>query len=121
VDVLCAVECVRQAKRIADGDSEAEIVLVFSQDIDLRPGVQLTTEFDVPVLVASPGSIHNRGIPYMAIAEPALADLVHADKVGLHGQPLRKALATAMDVPGIVSWELRYIKRVGRESVAILR
>src|SRR5690606_4520698 len=71
VDVLCAVECVRQAKRIADGDSEAEIVLVFSQDIDLRPGVELATEFDVPVLVASPGAIHNRGIPYMAIAEPA--------------------------------------------------
>lgn len=121
VDVLCAVECVRQAKQIADGDSEAEAVLVFSQDIDLKPGVELAIEFDVPVLVASPGAIHNRGIPYLAIAEPALADLVQADKVGVNGQQLRQVLATAMDNPGVDSWELLYTKRIARESVAILR
>ena len=121
VDVLCAVECVRQAKRIDDGDSEAEAVVVFSQDIDLKPGVQLAIEFDVPILVASPGAIHNRGIPYIAMAEPALADLVQADRVGINGQQLRQALATAMVNPGVDSWEYLYTKRIAGERVAILR
>ncbi|MFZ0625784.1 MAG: hypothetical protein WAN34_04745 [Acidimicrobiia bacterium] len=121
VDVLCAVECVRQAKRIADGDSEAEAVVVFSQDIDLKPGVQLAIEFDVPILVASPGAIHNRGIPYIAMAEPVLADLVQANKVGVNGQQLRQALATAMANPGVDSWEFLYTKRIAGERVAILR
>ncbi|MGH8926380.1 MAG: hypothetical protein ACRDWA_17405 [Acidimicrobiia bacterium] len=122
VDVLCAVECVRQAKRIADGDSSAEAVLVLSQDIDIKPGVELAIEFDVPVLVVSPGAIHNRGIPFMAIAEPPLADLVQAERIhDVSGQELRQRLAIAVDSPGVDSWEYLYTKRIGGESVAILR
>lgn len=122
VDVLCAVECVRQAKRISDGDSPAEAVLILSQDIDIKPGVELAIEFNVPVLVASPGAIHNRGIPFMAITEPPLADLVQAERVSeVSGQELRQRLAMAVDNPTIDSWEYLYTNRIGGERVAVLR
>jgi hypothetical protein len=122
VDVLCAVECVRQAKRIFDGNSEAEAVLVLSQDIDLKPGVALALDFDVPVLAVSPGAIHNRGVPFIAISEASLAELVNAEgAVDVHGQSLRQRLATAADRPGVDSWEFRYTQRVGRETIAVLR
>lgn len=122
VDVLCAVEVVRQAKGIAERDSAAEAVLVLSQDIDLKPGVELALSFGVPVLVVSPGAIHNRGIPFIAISEPPLAEIVAiADVAETFGQDLRRVLARAAERPGVDSWEYRYTESVGREDLAILR
>lgn len=122
VDVLCAVEVVRRAKRISDGASPAEAVVLLSQDIDLKPGAVLAGEFGVPILVASPGAIHNRGIPFVAISEPALAEIVGiAEVANLYGQELRKVLASAAEQPTVDSWEYRYTKRVGKEDLAVLR
>ncbi len=122
VDVLCAIEVVRQAKRIVDGDSPAEAVILLSQDIDLKPGAELAVEFGVPVLVASPGAIHNRGVPFIAISEPPLAEIVGmADVADLYGQDLRQALARAAEQPRIDSWEYRYTKRVGKENLAVFQ
>lgn len=122
VDVLCAIEVVRQAKRIADGRSQAEAVVVVSQDIDLKPGVELALEFGVPVLAISPGAIHNRGIPYIAISEPPLAEIVAIDRaVPVFGQELRRILAQAAERPAVDSWEYLYSQTIGREELAVLR
>lgn len=122
VDVLCAIEVVRQAKRIADSKSEAQAVILLSQDVDLRPGVELASEFNVPVLVASPGAIHKRGVPFIAISEPPLADLVGIEDVAdLYGQDLRTALAKAAEQPTVDSWEFLYSTKVGGDHLAVLR
>jgi len=108
VDVLCAVETVRQAKQIADPHEEtsADAVVVLSQDADLGPGIELALEFEVPVLTLAPGKVHNRGLPYVVLAEDALADLTETPAP--YGQALRRKVAEAAWNPSVDSWEYRY-------------
>ncbi|MCH8899411.1 MAG: NYN domain-containing protein [Acidobacteria bacterium] len=117
VDVLCAVESIRQAKHIADAEvaSTAQGVVVLSQDADLIPGIQLAQEFGVPVLSIAPGKVDRRGHPFLIIAEPSLADLVGA-KAPM-GQELRQSIATAATQPAIDSWEFMYTKDLGQRGV----
>jgi len=116
VDVLCAVETVRQAKRIADPatPTTTEAVLVLSQDADLRPGIELALEFHVPVLTLAPGKVHVRGHPFIVLTEAALADLVEAGAP--YGQDLRRRVAEAAVRPSVDSWEYRYTERSSRRN-----
>jgi hypothetical protein len=122
VDVLCAVETIRQAKLISDpGDAaKADAVVVLSQDADLAPGIGLAQDFGVPVLWIAPGKVDRRGHPFVVIAEPAVADLVEAG--GPCGQELRRRVAEAAASPTVDSWEYLYSRDVsGRGRVGWMK
>jgi hypothetical protein len=122
VDVLCAVETVRQAKDIADPSvqTSADAVVVFSQDADLAPGLQLAGEFGVPVYAIAPGKVDRRGHGFLVISEPELADLVGANEP--FGHTLRRHIAARAVSPSTDSWEYQYQKDLGRRgTVAYMR
>lgn len=121
VDVLCAVETVRQAKHISETTSQtaAEAVLVFSQDFDMIPGIKLAQEFGVPVLVVSSGKIHNRKHPFLVLTDSAMGDLTQA--TGSIGQDLRRQVASAAQSRDIDSWEYRYTMGPRGRNVAMMR
>ena len=110
VDVLCAVETIRQAKRIADStvSTSSDGVLLLSQDADLGPGIGLAQEFGVPVYSVAPGKVHQRGYPFLVLDESAMAALCGVDHP--HGQQLRRSVAESAKAPMVDSWEFRYVK-----------
>ncbi len=118
VDVLCAVETIRQAKQIADStvDTDSEGVLLFSQDADLGPGIGLAQEFDVPVFSIAPGKVHQRGYPFLVLDETAMAALCGGTPP--YGQTLRRQIADAAMAPIADSWEFRYFRSWGGTSRA---
>lgn len=90
VDVLCAMQIARSAHEIAAHRSDAEAIVVLSEDMDLIPAYRFAQDLDVPVYAAACATVDTRDdASWILIGETGLRDICQRPLGRLVGRDLR--------------------------------
>lgn len=117
VDVLCALGVLDIAQRIKAGISDAQCIIVLSEDMDLMPAYELAARQGVTVYAAALDSVHSRPgqIEWILLSQDAL-NKICKPWGRLVGDVLRSNLAliaTSTDPPIKTGWKVAVPKIKG--------
>jgi hypothetical protein len=103
VDCACCVRITRYVDEIAYRRTSVQVIVVLSQDIDLRPAVDYAMAMRVPIIVAATDVVQHRAHPFILLGPHAYAEITSRRDLA-SGHELRELLAQLLAGQAPVPW-----------------